>query len=147
VQAVRKSALQGHAGGTEEANTWICTELFDQLASARDGVPQQVWFPLCERRVPTCREGVAGRNNPQRRVVEDGIAGCREGGAFIPREILEDRDLKTEGRVFRAAKSLYARAMQYSATLHEIDAQLHKLVHVRNILACTGESAPLIAAT
>ncbi len=36
VQCCAESALKGHAGGTEEANTWSCTELFPP-AYARQG--------------------------------------------------------------------------------------------------------------
>jgi hypothetical protein len=57
---------------------------FHQLARARDGVHQQVWFLYCTRGVPDLREGVAGRNGPQRWVAEDGVAGYSEGGSFLP---------------------------------------------------------------
>src|ERR1700729_2968700 len=41
------------------------------LSRARDGVPQQAWFPwFCAERMNALGEGVAGRSSPLRRVSE-----------------------------------------------------------------------------
>jgi hypothetical protein len=76
--------------GTERSAEWmgrsvaeVCTSEARKiggclLSRARDGVPQQAWFPwLCTERMNAPGEGVAGRNGPLRRVSEDGgvIAG------------------------------------------------------------------------
>src|SRR6266566_9406059 len=59
------------------------------LSRARDGVPQEAWFPCFAGSAERCfvlRVGVAGGKGPQRRVPEDGgfLAGCRLGRAFLP---------------------------------------------------------------
>src|ERR1700722_5982698 len=63
------------------------------LSRARDGVPQEAWFPCFARSAERCfvlRVGVAGRKGPLRRVPEDGgiLTGCRLGGAFFPQKAL-----------------------------------------------------------
>src|SRR5271168_1479831 len=64
-------------GGRRPVCTSAARKIGVPLSRARDGVPQQAWFPwLFAERMNDCicfrGEGVAGRNGSQRRVPEDG---------------------------------------------------------------------------